>query len=182
MPEASLDVDSERTHEPGVGSPTTCAFRRDVTPSSSEGPSDWRNCLYEDHEGMTRMDRERAWTYFIDGLTMLWVGLFCVSLAVDFGLVSLAPSRATAIDRFLRVAVFAFLADVCLAYWRSEKGVIGFTRSNWFLVVTSVPWFRPLRALRLGRGLRALRALSRSRRVASLLNKLRRAAEKLRDR
>lgn len=128
------------------------------------------------------MNRERTWTYFIDGLTVLWVVLFCVSLAVDFGVLSLAPSRATMIDRFLRIAVFAFLADVCLLYWRSEEEVVAFTRSNWFLILTSVPWFRPLRVLRVGRGLRALRALSRSRRVASMVNKLRRGLEKLRNR
>ena len=128
------------------------------------------------------MDRERAWTYFIDGLTVLWVGLFLVSLAIDVGLFSLSSSRTATIDRFLRIAVFAFLADVCVVYWYSEKAPIPFVRSNAFLIVTSVPWFRPLRALRVGRGLRAVRALSRSRRVASLLNKLRRAAKKLRNR
>lgn len=128
------------------------------------------------------MDRERTWQYFIDGLTVLWVALFCVSIAVDFGFLSLPGSHAAAIDRFLRIAVFAFLADVCLLYWRSEEELVDFTRSNWFLILTSVPWFRPLRALRIGRGLRALRALSRSRRVASMVNKLRRGVQKLRDR
>ncbi|PSQ23343.1 hypothetical protein BRD01_06885 [Halobacteriales archaeon QS_8_65_32] len=94
---------------------------------------------------MGRTNRERAWKHAIDGLTDLWIALLCVSLAVDFGVFSLASGHA-AVDRFLRVAVVAFLADVCLLYWRSEKGAVDFTRSNPVLVLTVVPWFRPLRA------------------------------------
>jgi hypothetical protein len=59
------------------------------------------------------MDRERYWTAFVDGV---WVALFLVSLATDFGPLSLAPGRAAAIDRFLGVAVIVFVADVCVLY------------------------------------------------------------------
>jgi hypothetical protein len=97
------------------------------------------------NEEIGRTNRERAWKHAIDGLTDLWIALLCVSLAVDFGVFSLASGHA-AVDRFLRVAVVAFLADVCLLYWRSEKGAVDFTRSNPVLVLTVVPWFRPLRA------------------------------------
>lgn len=76
------------------------------------------------------MDRERAWTYFIDGLTVCWVTLFCVSLAIDVGALSLSSARAAAIDRFLRITVFDVLADVCVVYWHSEKAPVAFVRSN----------------------------------------------------
>jgi len=128
------------------------------------------------------MDRERYRTAFVDGVTVLWVALFFVSLATDFGPLSLAPGRAAAIDRFLGVAVIVFVADVCVLYWYSGKTPLDFTRSQWFPILTSVPWFRPLRVPRLGRGLRALRVLSRSRRVGSLLGKCRRVLGRLRNR
>jgi hypothetical protein len=128
------------------------------------------------------MDRERYWTAFVDGVTVLWVALFLVSLAADFGPLSLAPGRAAAIDRFLRVAVIVFVADVCVLYWYSGKAPLAFARSQWFLMLSSFPWFRPLRVLRLGRSLRALRVLSRSRRVGSLLGKCRRVLGRFRNR
>jgi hypothetical protein len=62
------------------------------------------------------MDRERYWTAFVDGVTVLWVALFLVSLATDFGPLSLAPGRAAAIDRFLGIAVIVSVADVCVLY------------------------------------------------------------------
>jgi hypothetical protein len=128
------------------------------------------------------MDRERYWTAFVDGVTVLWVALFLLTLAAEFGPLSLAPGRAVAIDRFLGVAVIVFVADVCVLYRYSGKAPLAFTRSQWFLILTSVPWFRPLRVLRLGRVLRALRVLSRSRRVGSLLGKCRRALNRVRNR
>ena len=101
---------------------------------------------------------------------------------VDVGLLSLPSASASAIDRFLRLAVIVLLADVCLLYRWSEEAPTAFVRSHWFLILTVVPWFRPLRALRIGRGLRVFRTLSRSRRVGSLLHKLRRAPKRVRNR
>ena len=128
------------------------------------------------------MDRKRCWTYSLNGLTVFWIVLFVVSLAVDVGLLSLPSASASVIDRFLRLAVIVFLADVCLLYRWSEEAPTAFVRSHWFLILTVVPWFRPLRALRIGRGLRVFRTLSRSRRVGSLLHKLRRALKRVRNR
>lgn len=131
------------------------------------------------------MDRKRHWTAFVDGVTVLWVALFLVSLAAEFGALSLAPGRGTAIDRFLRVAVIVFVADVCVLYRYSGRAPLAFVRSHWLPILTSFPWFRPLRVLRLlrvGRGLRVLRALSRSRRVGSLFRKCRRVLERVRNR
>jgi hypothetical protein len=128
------------------------------------------------------MDRKRYWRVFVDGVTVLWVAFFLVSLAAEFGPLSLAPGRAVAIDRFLRGAVIVFVADVCVLYRHSGTAPLAFARSHWFLVLTSFPWFRPLRLLRLGRGLRVLRVLSRSRRVGSLLGKCRRVLNRVRNR
>ena len=86
----------------------------------------------------------------------------------------------------LRWLLVVFVVDLLLLYRWSDQAPRAFLRSNWFLVLTVVPWFRPLRLLRLGRAARAVRLLVGSRRVASLVTKVRgnvrRLWRRLRDR
>jgi hypothetical protein len=75
-----------------------------------------------------------------------------------------------------------FVVDLAVLYHWSDEAPREFLRSRWFLILTVIPWFRPLRLLRAGRGLRALRLLAGSRRVGSLYNKVRRMGHRLWDR
>ncbi|GAB7095717.1 hypothetical protein JCM30237_28710 [Halolamina litorea] len=125
------------------------------------------------------MDAERWWSPFVGVATAVWIALFAVDLAVTFDVLALAPPTVDAVRRALRGLLAVFLIDLALLYRWSEQRPLVFLRENWFLVLTAVPWFRPLRLLRAGRSVRALRLLARSRRVGALLTKLRRTARVL---
>lgn len=122
------------------------------------------------------MDTERWWSRFVDVAVVVWIALFAVDVAAGQGAVHLQRQSAATVRLALTALLAVFLLDVALLYRWSEKAPVAFARSNWFWILTVVPWFRPLRVLRLGRGLRGLRLLARSRRAGSLLNKLRRMA------
>jgi hypothetical protein len=116
----------------------------------------------------------RAWSRVADVSAVCWIGLFAINLGADYGRLSLTAATETAVQYALWALLLVFLLDVALLYRWSNQGPLPFVRSNWLLVVTVVPWFRPLRLLRIGRGLRALRLLAGTRRAGALLNKARR--------
>ena len=124
-------------------------------------------------------DVEPWWSRFVDVAAVAWIGLFAVDVASGQGLLGLSPGTRSAVELALRALLLVFLADVILLYRWSEQAPIPFVRSNWLWILTVVPWFRPLRLLRVGRGVRALRVLAGTRRVGSLLNKLRRTGARL---
>ena len=132
------------------------------------------------------MDAQRWWQPFVEVVTLLWIGLFAVDLAVTFDALAVSAPLAATVRRTLRWLLVVFLLDVVLLYRWSDDGPRAFVRSNWFLILTAVPWFRPLRVLRAGRAARTLRLLVGSRRAASLVTKLRgkvrRLWHRLRDR
>ena len=132
------------------------------------------------------MDAQRWWQPFVEVVTLLWIGLFAVALAVTFDALAVSAPLAATVRRTLRWLLVVFLLDVVLLYRWSDDGPRAFVRSNWFLILTAVPWFRPLRVLRAGRAARTLRLLVGSRRAASLVTKLRgkvrRLWHRLRDR
>ena len=123
-------------------------------------------------------DRER-WKLFVDVAAVVWIGLFAVDVANEYGGLVLSESVQAGVGIGLRALLVVFLLDVVLLYRWSDQDLRPFVRSNWLWIVTVVPWFRPLRLLRAGRGLRGLRVLVGSRRVGSLLNKLRRTGKRL---
>lgn len=116
------------------------------------------------------MDLERWWTPFVEVVAVLWIGLFLVDVGVGFDLLVVSESLAATNRVVLRWLLSVFLVDLALLYRWSEHGPRGFLRSNWFLVLTVIPWFRPFR---IGRSFRALRLLTGSRRIGSFLNKVR---------
>lgn len=127
------------------------------------------------------MDTERWWTRFVDVAVVVWVALFAVDVAAGQGVVQLSRAAASAVRLALTVLLGVFIVDVVLLYRWSDQPPVPFVRENWFWILTVVPWFRPLRLLRVGRVMRAVRALRllvRSRRAGSLLNKLRRMAQR----
>ena len=132
------------------------------------------------------MDAQRWWQPFVEIVTLLWIALFAVDLAIAFDSVAVSEPLAETIRRALRWLLVVFLLDLVLLYRWSDDGPWAFLRSNWFLTLTAVPWFRPLRVLRAGRAARTLRLLVGSRRAASVVAKLRgnvrRLWRRLRDR
>lgn len=132
------------------------------------------------------MDAERWWPPFVEVVTVVWIGLFAVDLAATVDALAVSPSLAGAVRGVLRWLLVVFLLDLLLLYRWSDEDPRAFVRSNWFLILTVVPWFRPLRLLRVGRSARVLRLLVGSRRVASLVAKVRgnvrRLWRRLRDR
>ena len=124
-------------------------------------------------------DVEPRWNRFVDGAAVVWIGLFAVDVANGLGAIGLSPEVASTVRLALRSLLVVFLLDLVLLYRWSEQAPIPFVRSNWLWILTVVPWFRPLRLLRVGRGVRALRVLAGTRRAGSLLNKLRRTGRRL---
>lgn len=120
------------------------------------------------------MDAERWWPPFVELAAIAWIALFLADLAVGFDLLVVSEGTEKAVRGALQWLLVVFLLDLVLLYRWSDSGPREFVRSNWVLVLTAVPWFRPFRLLRVGRSVRAVRLLSGSRRVGSLLTKLRR--------
>lgn len=125
------------------------------------------------------MDAERWWPPFVEAVTLVWIALFGVDVAVTFDLLALPASDAATVRGVLQWLLVVFLLDLLVLYRWSDDDLRGFVRSNWFLILTVVPWFRPLRLLRVGRSVRALRLLSGSRRAGALVNKIRRKGRSL---
>jgi voltage-gated potassium channel len=119
------------------------------------------------------MDVDRWWPPFVEMVAVVWILLFAVDVAVSFDVLAVSTSLVGAIRGVLQVMFVVFLLDVVLLYRWSDDGPRGFVRSNWFLILTVVPWLRPFRLLRVGRSVRALRLFTGSRRVGSFLNKAR---------
>jgi hypothetical protein len=125
------------------------------------------------------MDAERWWPPFVEVVALAWVVLFAVDVAVSVDALAVSESNAETIRLVLRWLLAVFLLDLVLLYRWSDQRPREFVHSHWFLVLTVVPWFRPLRLLRVGRSVRPLRVLSGSRRVGSLVVKLRRKGHSL---
>ncbi|WP_207587233.1 hypothetical protein [Halomontanus rarus] len=119
------------------------------------------------------MDVERWWPPFAEIVALVWIVLFVVDVAISFDVLVVSESLTETIRATLQWLLVVFLLDVALLYRWSEHGPRGFVRSNWFLILTVVPWFRPFRLLRIGRSIRTLRLLTGSRRVSSFFNKVR---------
>lgn len=125
------------------------------------------------------MDARRWWTRIVDAVTVVWLCAFLLVVGATYGLVSARSGVLSAADRLLWWLVPVFVLDVGLLYWWSEEDVRTFARHNFLLVLTAVPWLRPLRVIRAGRGLRAIGVLARSRRAGNAVNKLRRLGRRL---
>lgn len=125
------------------------------------------------------MDVERWWPPFVEVVALVWIALFVVDVAISFDLLAVSGSLEGTVRSVLQWLLVVFLVDLALLYRWSDHGPRGFVRSNWFLVLTVVPWFRPLRLLRVGRSVRGVRLLAGSRRVGSLLSKTRRKCHSL---
>lgn len=125
------------------------------------------------------MGVQRWWLWFVDAVTIVWICLFAVDIAAGIELISLSKPLETTIRQVLRSLFLVFVLDVLLLYRWSDDDPRTFVRSKWFLILTVVPWFRPLRLLRAGRGVRALRLLAGSRRAGAFSNKVRRMWNRL---
>ncbi|MCU4742900.1 hypothetical protein [Natronoglomus mannanivorans] len=125
------------------------------------------------------MDAKRWWPPFAEIVALVWIVLFVVDVAIVVDVLAASESLTETMRTVLQWLLVVFLLDVALLYRWSEHGPRGFVRSNWFLVLTVVPWFRPLRLLRIGRSIRALRQLTGIRRVGSFVNKVRRKCHSL---
>lgn len=125
------------------------------------------------------MDTERWWPLFVDIAAVVWTVLFVVDVAALYEFVTLSSSVESAVSVSLKVLLLVFLLDLVLLYRWADQRPRAFVQSKWFLILTVIPWFRPLRLLRVGRSVRALRLLVRSRRVGSFFNKARRMGKRL---
>ncbi|WP_436345537.1 hypothetical protein [Natronorubrum sp. FCH18a] len=125
------------------------------------------------------MDAERWWPPFVEIVALVWIALFVVDVAISFDLLVVSESLTATIRVALRWLLVVFLLDLVLLYRWSDDAPREFVRSNWFLVLTVVPWFRPFRLLRIGRSIRTLRLLTGSRRIGSFCNKVRRKCHSL---
>ena len=125
------------------------------------------------------MDARRWWTRIVDAVTVVWLCAFLLAVGATHGLVSVPLGVLSAADRLLWWLVPVFVLDVGLLYWWSGEDIPTFTRHNFLLVLTAIPWLRPLRIIRAGRGLRAIRVLARSRRAGNAVNKIRRLGKRL---
>lgn len=125
------------------------------------------------------MDAERWWPPFVEVVALVWIALFVVDVAVSFDVLVVSESLTATIRGVLQWLLVVFLLDVALLYRWSDRGPRKFVRSNWFLLLTVVPWFRPFRLLHIGRSIHTLRLLTGSRRVGSFLNKVRRKCRSL---
>lgn len=123
------------------------------------------------------MNVKRGWSALVDLAALIWIVLFALDLSVTYGLVAIGTSRMLLVGLLLRAMLVVFLTDVLLLYRWSDQAPRPFVRTNWFYILTVVPWFRPLRILRAGRVFHSLRVLVRSRRFGSFLNKVRRTLE-----
>lgn len=125
------------------------------------------------------MDARRWWTQIVDAVTVVWLCAFLLVVGATYGLVSAPPGALSVADRLLWWLVPVFVFDVGLLYRWSEEDIRTFTRHNVVLVLTAIPWLRPLRVIRAGRGLRAIGVLARSRRAGNAVNKIRRLGGRL---
>lgn len=125
------------------------------------------------------MNAERWWPPFVEIVALVWILLFVVDVAVSFDVLVVSESLMGTLRGVLQALFVVFLVDVVLLYRWSDHGPRGFVRSNWFLIITVVPWLRPFRLLRAARSIRALRLFTGSRRVGSFLNKIRRKCRSL---
>lgn len=124
------------------------------------------------------MDRNQ-WQLFVDVAAVVWIALFAVDVWQEYGGLALSAPVATVVTWSLGLLLLVFLLDVVLLYRWSDQDPVPFVRSNWYWILTVVPWFRPFRVLRLGRSVRALRLLVGGRRVGSLINKVQRMGKRL---
>lgn len=120
------------------------------------------------------MTPNRWWTLAVDVAAVCWIGLFAVDVAATHELLALTTTEERVVQWGLWAFLAVFLLDIALLYRWSEQRPRAFVRSNWLLILAAIPWFRPLRLLRIGRGVLALRVLAGTRRVGSFLNKVRR--------
>ena len=125
------------------------------------------------------MDAERWWPPFVEVVALVWIVLFVVDVAISVDVLVVSESLTATVRSVLQWLLVVFLLDVALLYRWSDSGPREFARSNWFLLLTVVPWFRPFRLFRIGRSIRTLRLLTGSRRVGSFLNKIRRKCHSL---
>lgn len=95
---------------------------------------------------------------FVDVAVLVWVPLFAVVVAAGRGVGLLSGPTTSALRLALAVPLAGFLVDVVLRYRWSENPPKPFVREHWFWIITGVPWFRPLRLLRVGRAMRAVGA------------------------
>jgi len=104
------------------------------------------------------MNARRWWTRIVDAVTVVWLCAFLIVVGATYGLVSVPPGVLSAADRLLRWLIPVFVLDVVLLYRWSGGDFRTFTRHNSLLILTAIPWLRPLRVLR------ALNKLGRLRR------------------
>lgn len=124
------------------------------------------------------MTSKRWWTRAVDVAAICWIGLFAIDVAATRDLLSLTATEESVVSWGLWGFLVVFLLDIALLYRWSDQRPRAFVRSNWLLILAAIPWFRPLRLLRIGRGVLALRVLAGTRRVGSFLNKVRRTGRR----
>lgn len=120
------------------------------------------------------MTSNEWWTRAVDVAAILWIALFAIDVAASRELLALTAAEESVVRSGLWVLLAVFLLDIALLYRWSEQRPRAFVRSNWLLIIAAIPWFRPLRLLRVGRGVLALRVLAGTRRVGAAFNKVRR--------
>jgi hypothetical protein len=125
---------------------------------------------------------ERYWSRFVDGVTVVWLGVFLVVMFhSDYPILSLVdPLWVARLDNVLFWMTVFFIADLVFQYHWSGLPLGRFLRLRWFDVLMAIPFLRPLRLLRIvrvGRLARAFRMVSRSRNLSALYKKSKRAAK-----
>jgi hypothetical protein len=125
---------------------------------------------------------ERRWSRLVDGVTVVWLGVFLVVMFhADYPVLRLVdPLWVARLDEVLFWMTVFFITDLFLQYRWSGLPAARFLRLRWFDVLMAIPFLRPLRLLRIvrvGRLARAFRVVVRSRNLTALYKKSKRAAK-----
>jgi len=89
------------------------------------------------------------WNYLIDGITVLWLGIFITDLISPLG-----EAGGVVMLAFIPV----YVADLGVQY-RRVGNVRVFLRKHWITILMTVPYLRVLRLARFARLIRILRVL-----------------------
>ncbi len=99
--------------------------------------------------GDQRGKPDHRWDRFIDGVTLLWLGVFLANLVTSLG--------AIAVVILLSLMVI-YVADLVVQYRRVGR-ISLFLRKHWLTILMIIPYVRVLRLVRLVRAMRTLRVL-----------------------
>jgi len=110
-----------------------------------------------------KMKFKNIWTALVDSITFLWLFLFIFS-QISAGVFWISFS--------LKVLLGIFILDLVFLYWWPNHPPLKFLQEMWFNVLMVVPFFRPLRLLRINRFAKTIRILKKGKSYYKFFSKL----------